>query len=329
MSPLDPRTFVELSAGLCLAYVVLAWRLKDAARRVRALGDRDEDRRGDPLPLAAPPARPALPAGLAAGDLDSRLETMRDLAEERGPDAVPFLAALLLDEVAEVATEAANLLGSIGGPEALRALLEADGAASPVPAPAPEAPAEPEAPEEARLPPPAPAPSAGAAGLSDPLRKAGYRALHRYTPHDPEGLDDPALIGVLLALARASDEPPALRYYALRDLAPYDHPDIPETLLDLLEDPLPLIRYSAAEQLGVHGDADAVPALVEALEDPVGNVRASAAHTLATLGGDIAIRPLLSLRDDPDEVVRYAARRALDAIGKRKRIGGLLSKVAS
>lgn len=165
--------------------------------------------------------------------------------------------------------------------------------------------------------------------LYEPLARNGFRALHRYSPHDLLDLSEAEVAEVLMGLAKNRAEKPALRYFAIKNLVRFEHPDIRETLLDLLTDILPLVRYACAEALSLKGNSDSVPALVEALEDSEASVRASAAHTLAALGGDIAIRPLLGLRDDEDEVVRYAARRALEAIGKRKKIGALLLRRAS
>lgn len=339
----DPSTFLEASGAALVAYVVLVRGLKERAlARLDANAEEDATGAPDALDQRTQPAIQDPAHDLRVGSLSVRLAAMEATATARGPQAVPALAALLTDPTPEVAEHAANLLGRIGGREALLALLAADQAPQPVAASPPPPTA---STSEETASPPAPAgldltaaegdqlpeddqdaPGRACLRLLEPLTRSGFRPLHRYTPHDPRDLNEAELAAALLALARNVGEKGALRYFAVQNLAKFRHPDIGETLRDLLSDPTALVRYAAAECLTTHGDADAVPALVAALSDPEGNVRASAAHTLAALGGDQAIRPLLGLRDDPDEVVRYAARRALAQIGKRKKMGSLLRR---
>lgn len=341
MTILQPETFLELSGALALGYVLL---VRDLKRRARAL------QLPAPPDAGSPEAPPTLAPARTPADDPAPGPRLEALARSHGRAAIPALAEALRHPDPVVAERAANLLGEIGGEAALAALLAADTeapAGSPRAAP-PEAPAAPEAPAEAGAAseavarwfhtpfqaqpgepladPEGDASAPPAMRLYEPLARNDFRALHRYTPHDPRQLDEAAVAAALLKLAANHGEKPALRYFAVKNLARFQHPDIAESLLDLLEDPLPLVRYAAAEGLAVHGDQEAVSALVESLEDAEGSVRASAAHTLAVLGGDMAIRPLLSLRDDEDEVVRYAARRALEAIGERKKIGPLLRR---
>ncbi len=344
-------TFLAGSGLLLAAYLWLTRELRPAARRRRPLF---EGGPGTEIPdegtALAEIARASTRAPLWEGDPDEQIRRLKRIAGERGEDAVPLLAARLGDPVPEIAAAAAECLAGIGGAAALSALLSADGKAAaiqdrrPGRLPVAEAPAGDYDLERLDAAPGAPPPSAtdsnraagrsqgparGAAAhrLPEPLAKSGYRALHRYTPHDPETLTEAELVRVLTAMAGSAEERPALRYYALRSLDAFRATGIGESLVDLLSDPLPLVRYAAAESLATHGDGDSVPWLVGALSDPEPNVRASAAHSLAVLGGDRAIRPLLDLRDDPDPTVRYAVRRALEEIGRRKKMGNLLGGV--
>jgi hypothetical protein len=361
--------FLELSGVLFTAYVVLARRNREAARSQLEGGDGLWAELESPRAAAAEfPVRERAPRAPSADHVAPRPPpshtpaSLRRLVDQLGQGAVPELAEALRCPDPKVGEAAANLLGELGGPAALRALLDADTPTQDLDAPgpplaarrptrtatpAPPAPSEPEgapgswAPQSlkealetpfARPAGDKPAPEAEEEAvlpvlkLYEPLARNDFRALHRYCPHDPRDLDEEGLAEVLLRLVEDRSAKPALRYFSLKNLVRFRHRDIAETLEDMLADPLPLVRYAAADALAVHGDEGAVALLVEALEDPEGSVRASAAHTLAVLGGDMAIRPLLSLRDDPDEVVRYAARRALDAIGKRKKITRLLKQ---
>lgn len=357
--PTEPASPADRDARPAVA------RPRSTAPRVAATGDLPRPTEAArPGPIADPaltpspdgPPAPEPPEALTRVTVDS----LRLLVQREGRGAVPALSEALGSPSAEVAQAAANLLGQVGGPEALAALLQADQGVRPVkelpgsrsawgtpeldteaPSPAPreslrpaggaagrvrrffqtpfQRPVEPPpSPEEETVPP--------ALRLFEPLARQDFRALHRYSPHDPRELDEKDLAQALIQLVENPEEKPALRYFATKNLVRFRHPDIRECLLDQLKAPLPLIRYAAADALAVHGDSEAVPHLVEALGDPEGSVRASAAHTLAVLGGDQAIRPLLGLREDADEVVRYAARRALDAIGKRKKISSLLRR---
>ncbi len=305
-----------------------------------------------PLPLqAASPSDDAPPP--SAPWSEDAIEDLEKLAQQKGEGAIPALAKALRSSDPRLAETAANLLGEIGGSQALQALLAVDTPSNskegleqleaiasrsdpnpaqagwvqstmeeafqtpfqnPIPTTKPEV-------EESPS-------SLPAMRLFEPLSRNDFRALHRYCPHDPRELDEGELAAVLLRLTENRSEKAALRYFATKNLVRFRHRDIQETLLDLLSDPLPLVRYAAADALAVHGDMETVPFLVEALGDPEGSVRASAAHTLAVLGDDIAIRPLLDLREDEDEVVRYAARRALEAIGRRKKISALIRQAS-
>jgi HEAT repeat protein len=309
------ETFLLVSSCLCLLHVALAVRRRASVARRAPTGL-------SPRAAQSPPIK-----GLSSTRPEVRRSSLEELDRGATPESVAAAGRLLGDPVPEVAEAAANALGRIGGQQALSLLLDADaGVQLPMPTASREGPpllvSVPAPADEDSLPPE----DTGrpALRLSDPLSRSGYRALHRYTPHDPLSLEEPELVAALLALVTNKAERSAARYFGIRNLTRYQHPDIQDTLRDLLRDPLPLVRYAAAESLTTHGDADSVADLVACLEDPEANVRASAAHTLAALGGDMAIRPLLELRDDEDEVVRYAACRALDAIGKRKKIGALL-----
>lgn len=162
--------------------------------------------------------------------------------------------------------------------------------------------------------------------LFEPLARNGFRALHRYTPHDPRELTEEELVQALLALVTNPSESPSLRHFGIKNLTRFPHPEVTPVLIDLLRDPLPVVRYAAAESLGSHGGKEALPHLLACLDDPEGTVRASAVHTLSQIGNSDLIRPFLKLRQDPDELVRAAVERALREVGHRRKMGALFRR---
>lgn len=99
------------------------------------------------------------------------------------------------------------------------------------------------------------------------------------------------------ALVRLAEDRGARRFHrltALRALAARPGPEVPATLLRLLDDPQPDVRLAAAERVGERGrPAEAAPALVRMLAAKERTLRVEAAWALAKLGRrgeDAAVR---------------------------------------
>lgn len=192
-------------------------------------------------------------------------------------------------------------LGTLGGPESVRALCRL-GAARP----------------DLRL---------GAEEALMEIGEAGIAALAEALCH----ADTAQLAAVSLGRLGAAAVPPlctlvltadhATRLRALAVLDTLRDPRAVPTLLEILADSSPAIRAQAVRILGLLNVTAVVPRLLDMLEDPDAVVRRRAAVSLAALG-DFGLErvPLLTdALEDLDEGVRTVAARALTWLAKLHR----------
>lgn len=135
------------------------------------------------------------------------------------------------------------------------------------------------------------------------------------------------------------------RWWGVRAVAAFDHPDVVHLLIGAMHDERPAVRQAAMLGLRLHPSAEAVPALARALEDrdrltahlasdalaacgedaletlsralrsPLSSVRMEAARALAGIDHPRVIPLLFEVVDDSSASVSFWAERGLDRLG--------------
>lgn len=238
---------------------------------------------------------------LAGDSLEERLQAVASLLQQ-GRTAVMPLTGLLTHPDSAVRASAADVLGTIGDPACLDALLPL------------------------------------IHDHDSSVRLAVARALGRIQhPRCAERLaralrdNDPMVAAVaadsLVALAELALEPvfrllsdqstgcsPEVRIRATAVLGRLQHRGACALLIRGLQDSVTWVRIVSAQALGEIGDTAAVPALIDALRDRDAVVRAMAAEALGRMCDYRATMPLLNLLRDPSDLVRINSLKALGQI---------------
>ena len=163
--------------------------------------------------------------------------------------------------------------------------------------------------------------------LLPPLRENSFKAIDHHTPYNLEKLTEDQIIDLLLKIASEESETTSIRYYAVKNLAYFNRPELSRETAPLLGANEPAIRFAAADTIARIGGADAASELIKALHDENPYVRSSAASGLAVLGDDRSLAPLIKLCKDSDEIVRFSAERSLHSLSKNKEITNLINKM--
>lgn len=104
-------------------------------------------------------------------------------------------------------------------------------------------------------------------------------------------LKDDRAIAPLLELAQSAADP--LWRSIIGALSQFNHPEISELMLTVVQHPDPVTRYHATLSLRSGESAQIFPLLLNALEDPNSDVRQAAAQVLGDRGDPQAVKPLI------------------------------------
>lgn len=244
---------------------------------------------------------------LAGDSLEERLQAVAALLEE-GRTAVMPLTSLLTHQDSAVRASAVDVLGRIGDPACLDALLplihDHDSSVRLAAAKA-----------LGRIPHPRCAERlARALQDSDPLVAAA-------AADSLVGLGEIALAPVFQILNSRFSMPdtrlaasPDTSVRAIAVLGRLRHRGACTLLINGLQDEATWVRIVSARALGEIGETSAIPALINALSDRNTVVRAMAAEALGRMGDYRATMPLLNLLADPSDLVRINSLRSLGEI---------------
>jgi HEAT repeat protein/cyclophilin family peptidyl-prolyl cis-trans isomerase len=138
-----------------------------------------------------------------------------------------------------------------------------------------------------------------------PLLSSGDRAVLIETIHALGAIGDGAVTGAFLKFIHSTDTDPHVRLAAVSALGTMraNGPEVSDTLLDLLSDPVPAIRGAALRAVAAMDPENFVTILSGLDPDPHWSVRAALASTLATLPPDIGLPRLHELLNDSDQRV--------------------------
>jgi len=255
--------------------------------------------------------------GLMSDSEDTETDTETDIERELialGPKAVPRLAEALADsgEIVGVRTSLPWILGEIGGPDALEALVAALKDKNPI------------------------VRGEAAKGLGWMCNPKAVPPLLDTLENDDSARaravaawslgrigDRRAAEPVVAALGDAAKE---VRRSAARALGDLGDRRAVEPVAAALGDAVKEVRWWAAHALGALGDPRAVPALVAALKDTEADVRREAVNALGEIGDPRAVPALVeSLEKDSEELVRCTAAGALGKIGDPQALPALLT----
>ncbi len=125
------------------------------------------------------------------------------------------------------------------------------------------------------------------------------------------------------ALSQLANSPlPDQRWWALRTLAELSDPQVPEILIEGLQDPELSVRQCAALGLRQQPDTRAVAALIDLLDSSDSLIAGLAADALIAVQ-EPAVEPLLSILADGQPRARLLAAKALALIGDPRAISAL------
>ncbi len=114
------------------------------------------------------------------------------------------------------------------------------------------------------------------------------------------------------------------RWWALRVLAAFSHPDVPPILQAALMDPDYTVRQCAALGLSQQADPAAIPALIAALSDKDRLVARLAGDALIAVGGP-AVTDLITTLETGSSAAQIEAARALGVIGDTRAIPAMFA----
>ena len=257
----------------------------------------------------------------ALGKVKGRLlvGVIGSLGVRRTAAAVPALAQRLGDLDADVAQAAARALGSIGTPEAAKALVDALAGVS----------------------------KANQLSVCEGLCRAAERLVEtgkggeavavydrlRALEKAPHQVRTAAVRGAILA--RGADGLALLREYmgsadyhlfaaACRTTSEMPDPEVTQALAAVVGKAPADNQILAMQALGRRGDASALPALLKAALAGDIPVRVAAIRTLAEIGDPAAAGDLVALMDDDDRAIAAAAQESLAALPGEKVDGMIL-----
>jgi len=163
--------------------------------------------------------------------------------------------------------------------------------------------------------------------ILEPLKEKNYKILDRHTPHALAKLNEDQIIDLLLKVAGSEEEPTSNRYHAIKNLSYFYRKNLAKDTAAFFKTSQPALRFAAADTIARIGGREASIELINALNDENSYVRSAAASGLATLGNDKSLAPLLKLKDDNDEFVKFSAQRALDSLSKNMDIAPLIKQL--
>ncbi|PYQ97563.1 MAG: hypothetical protein DMF97_13725 [Acidobacteria bacterium] len=151
----------------------------------------------------------------------------------------------------------------------------------------------------------------GLSGLKDPsavpvllpLLSSGERSVLIEAIRALGRIGDATAAAPLLRMIRDASTNPQVRLEAVMAIGGIRAPEVADTLIDLLSDPVPAVRASAIRSLAAF-DTDNFVTILSGLDpDPDWSVRAALASVLATLAPEVGLPRLTAMLNDSDQRV--------------------------
>ncbi len=151
----------------------------------------------------------------------------------------------------------------------------------------------------------------GLSGLKDPTAvpvllpflSSGERSVLIEAIRALGRIGDPAAAAPLLRVIRDASTNPQVRLEAVMAIGGIRAPEVADTLIDLISDPVPAVRASAIRSLAAF-DTDNFVTILSGLDpDPDWSVRAALASVLATLAPEVGLPRLTAMLNDSDQRV--------------------------